>query len=171
MNGKFMRVLFINIAVILGGYFFNIESAFSATRPEHYQELIDMSKQQEVAVAPLSDIVRPAVEYEAEDFRDPFQKPSVESKTVVGKEESYSESEQRAAEFLNSLQVQGIILGGRFPQAIVNNNVIKVGDRVGEARIIGITKAGISIFLYNRIYNISSPAGSGPDLPKQGGSQ
>jgi hypothetical protein len=165
MNNKFSRKMFICSAVIIfPACFLNTEPAFASSRTERYQELIDAGEQQNVPGASQEEeIVRPAVEYTAKDFRDPFKKYYLESKPVVDDTQSLSEAEQKAAEFINTLHVQGIILGGRFPQAIVNDNVIRVGDAIGEARVVGITKAGVSLFLHNRTYNISSPAGGGPD--------
>ncbi|MFH0762388.1 MAG: hypothetical protein V1925_00675 [Candidatus Omnitrophota bacterium] len=162
MKNKFSRVIFVNLAVILAGCFLNSGSASAATKAERYQELTGTPEEEGFSAAPDPDILRPAVEYRAEDLQDPFQKPSLGTKgEVSGWERPSDELEKSAAQFISTLQLQGIILGGRFPQAIINNSVVKVGDTIGEARIINITKAGVSLFLRNRTYNLSSPASGG----------
>ncbi len=109
--------------------------------------------------AQASDIIKPAIEYQADNFRDPFQKYAIEPKVKVNQGQADKDLDKTDSEFINSLNVQGIILGGRFPQAIVNDTVVKVGDTVGGARIIGITKKGISLLMHNRVYTANTQGG------------
>jgi hypothetical protein len=59
---------------------------------------------------------------------------------------------------LPELKVQGLIWGGNIPQAIINGNVVAVGDVVNEARIEAIDRSGITVFFDKRSYTIFSPA-------------
>jgi hypothetical protein len=96
----------------------------------------------------------PRVEYSAVSFRDPF-------KSFLGEDKGPGTGLAQAdlaSKPLPDLKVQGIIWGGSFPQAIINNKVVKVGDTIDNARIIEINKDGIEVFYGNRQYNLSSPA-------------
>jgi hypothetical protein len=98
--------------------------------------------------------LRPNIEYDVETLKDPFSSPfleegkSLEEKPVT---EAAVEQPQPPA-----LTIQGIISGGRFAQAIVNNKVVKEGDTVEEAKIIGIGKKGITVLFKGREFNIPS---------------
>jgi len=100
------------------------------------------------------------IEYKSEDLRDPFQEEKIEIK-----EEPEVQIETKP---LPSLQIQGIVWGGGFPQAIINNKVVKVGDTIEGVRITDINKSGVTVFFGNRQYNlsVSSPISS-QDLGKK----
>ncbi len=82
------------------------------------------------------------IEYKAEDLRDPF--------------EMEQPKEQIEEKPLPSLKAQGIVWGGSFPQAIINNVVVRIGDTIEEARIISIAKNSVTVFFGNRQYNLST---------------
>lgn len=157
------RLIYLSVIVLT--CFLNIESTFAAGRTEDYERLINIGEagsaalEQDPDPAKAADIVRPVIEYQADNFRDPFQKYVVESKVKIDPGRADKDLEKTDSEFINNLNVQGIVLGGRFPQAIVNDAVVKVGDTVGEARIIGITKKGISLSLHNHIYTANIQGG------------
>lgn len=98
--------------------------------------------------------VIPNVEYKAEGLRDPFQAYLGEKKEVEKTGMVRSEAEVSPP----SLTIQGIIWGAKFPQAIINNKVVKAGDTIEGARILDINKDGIKVFYENRQYDLSSPA-------------
>lgn len=99
---------------------------------------------------------RPNIQYESDNLRDPFQKPIVKGKIVV---EEPKDSEA-APQNLPSLTVQGVIWGGRFPLAIINNKVVKIGDTIEETKVIGIDKERITLLFQDRIFTLPSPASS-----------
>jgi hypothetical protein len=71
---------------------------------------------------------------------------------------------------LPELKVQGVIWGGNFPQAIVNNKVLKVGDTVEGVEIKSIDKKGITVLFEGSESTISSPAaGPGAGTSSNGG--
>ncbi len=88
------------------------------------------------------------VEYKAEDLDDPFGWQEVKEPV---KEEKV---ELRPAP---SLTIQGLVWGGHFPQAIVNNKVLRVGDTIEGARIVDINKEGVVLYFDGQQYNITSP--------------
>ena len=89
--------------------------------------------------------VRPPIEYTASSLRDPFQDeiPRREEKPVVKAENVLPKSES-----LVKMEVQGLIWGGNFPQAIINNRIYKVGDFIDRARISAINKNGVTLNLF-----------------------
>lgn len=90
------------------------------------------------------------IEYKAEGLKDPFQEEKIEIK-----EEAEVQIETKP---LPDLQIQGIVWGGAFPQAIINNKVVKIGDTIEEARIMEIKKEGITVYFGNRKHILPSPA-------------
>jgi hypothetical protein len=110
---------------------------------------------QEVQVLPV--IEKPTVEYKADGLRDPFK----------GYQEEMRESMPQTPEqvillappaTLPEFKIQGTIWGGSIPQAIINNKVVKIGDDIEGAKIIGINKDGVKVIFDNREYNLSPPA-------------
>lgn len=100
---------------------------------------------------------RPNVEYKADNLRDPFQTYVIEKKKAEAVQAGTSQPEEESVT-PPALTVQGIIWGGRFPQAIINNKVVRVGDIIEEAEITDISKEGVIITFKNRQFNLSSPA-------------
>lgn len=96
-------------------------------------------------------ITRPTVEYTADGLRDPFQEPFAEK---AGAEQAVTTGEEKP---LPSLTIQGLVWGGRFPQAIINNKVLKVGDIIEGAQVINISKDGVSLLFDGKLYELQSP--------------
>ncbi len=95
-------------------------------------------------------LLRPkAAEYKAEGFDDPFKEEAEGLKQEEKKEERKP---------LPELIIQGIVWGGGFPQAIINNKVVRVGDTIAEARVVDISNKGLILSFQGRQYNLSSPA-------------
>lgn len=118
---------------------------------------------------PLEVIVRPKVEYNAGGLRDPFQTPFIEEEAAALREPVVYEG-PIIEPLLPPLTVQGIIWGGKFSQAIINNKVVKAGDTIEGVRVISIDKVGIALFFEGKEYNLPSPAaGVSPDKKPQGG--
>lgn len=100
-------------------------------------------------------IVLPKVEYRAGVMRDPFVwqiKQDLAPSTIQDQRQVEEKVPPPA------LTVSGIIWGGKFPQAIVNNKVVKVGDTLEKAQIISIGKDGVQVLFNNKIFNLLSPA-------------
>ncbi|MFA5090982.1 MAG: hypothetical protein WC510_08215 [Candidatus Omnitrophota bacterium] len=103
------------------------------------------------------------VEYTAAGTRDPFQAEKIQEVSGNG-----SPAQAQAGEKpLPSFVIQGIVWGDNFPQAIINNKVLKVGDTIEEARIVTIDRNGIIVMFNKRQYNLSSPASGQLKADKQ----
>lgn len=98
-------------------------------------------------------------EYKSGDSRDPFQEEEIEIEGQV--------QEQAQARPLPSLQIQGIVWGGSFPQAVINNKVVREGDTIEEAKITDINKSGVTIFFDNRQYTLSTSSPVSSQGPKK----
>jgi hypothetical protein len=100
-------------------------------------------------------IDRPQVKYKSADLRDPFISEIAEKKeeSLIGQGEELN----KPTFDLNALNVQGIIWGGKIPQAIINNKVLSVGSLINEAEILSIDKTGITVSFAGEIFNLSAP--------------
>jgi type II secretory pathway component PulC len=88
------------------------------------------------------------IEYKSEDLKDPFHEEKIE---IEEQPEVQIETKP-----LPSVQIQGIVWGGSFPQAIINNKVVRVGDTIEGVRITDIDRNGVIVFFENRQYNLST---------------
>lgn len=98
-------------------------------------------------------ILRPVVEYKSGKLRDPFQ-PVItpeEKKVTLDKK---ADLKQPGFDF-GKLKVQGIIWGGRIPQAIINDKVLTVGDTIEGAEILKIDKKGITLSSAGALNNLT----------------
>ena len=102
-------------------------------------------------------ILRPVVEYTSEDLRDPFSNlfqlnKEKKDQNIQVPQESI-EQEQPLPD-LGNFKVQGIIWGGNFPQAVINNKILKVGDLIDGGQIASIEKKGITLNYAGRMVNL-----------------
>ncbi len=137
-----MSMVIFSLAVV----FVMAGSAFAARA--QFEEM----KKMEEAEKPKIQVERPKAEYKAKGLRDPFQTPF---------EKKYSAGSGTAPESweasLGYLKLQGVIWGGSFPQAIVNNRVVKIGDAIEGALVVDINKYGVVLFLNGKQYTLTSP--------------
>ena len=127
--------------------FFLVMSVYAFAEQERFSEVI----------------VKPNVEYKAEDLRDPFQSPFVPREAPVP-----GPGVLAAPEAPPSLEIQGIIWGGDFPQAIINNKVVKIGDTIEGVEIMDINQSGVVVVSGDYTYNLPSPAQK-QEKERQGG--
>lgn len=99
-------------------------------------------------------IVRPQVKYESGRLRDPFQ-PYLGDKPVIQFQSAGSLAQSNIN--LDAFKVQGIIWGGRMPQAIINNKVLAVGGLINEAKILNIDKNGVTLSIAGQVINLPAP--------------
>ncbi len=97
----------------------------------------------------------PVVEFKPQKAKDPFRK-------AVGKEAEAKKEEVvvpivKPERPLPQFTVQGIFWGGRYPQAIIDDVVVKVGDTVKEAVIVDISRDGITVSFDNKLHTIAAP--------------
>ena len=97
--------------------------------------------------------IKVAGKYTSEKLRDPFE-------PYVKKKEPMLTPQQLVKEDFTppALKIQGISWGGRYPQAIVNDKVVKVGDLINGAQVVEIRHDGIVFSFKNRQFGMMSPA-------------
>lgn len=115
----------------------------------------DKPEEAKKAVTQEETTIRTPVEYKAQDLRDPFQE-NIEEEPAQVEEQKIEEG--KTTQPPPSLVVQGLIWGSDLPQAIINSNVVKIGDTVEGAQIINIDKNGVTILFDGQKHNISSPS-------------
>ena len=100
-------------------------------------------------------IKRPPLKYEASDLKDPFEdalpKPDKPVKPITG-------PVGPAAATLPAMEVQGLVWGGSMPQAIIDGQVLKVGDTIKNVEILEINKDGIKVLYNSKLYKLSPPS-------------
>lgn len=124
--------------------------------------VIIYSQKETVLFSPSSAV------YTSDSRRDPFEdylSPKV--KTKKGLKPVTAEEEKPKP--LPTFTIQGIIWEGIIPMAIINDNVVKVGDVLEGARIIGIDKEGVNFLYYGREYKLLAPASIYKTEKKEGG--
>jgi len=107
--------------------------------------------------APADEFIkRPTIDYKAEGLRDPFESYIAEKESPAKTTEQGPaiSQNQEVEKLLPSLTVQGIVWGGNFPQAIINNKVLKIGDTIEETRIKGIEKGGVTLIFEGREHKL-----------------
>jgi len=95
-----------------------------------------------------AQVMRPPVQYEAFQLRDPF-KSALPKKGGVGDEDLKGGPP--------ALSVTGVLWGSKVPQAIINGKVVKAGDVIQNAEIIAIDKEGVTVRYGDQEYLIDSP--------------
>ena len=67
---------------------------------------------------------------------------------------------------LPPMNIQGLIWGGLHPQAIVNNTIYRVGDSIGQAKIISISRRGLTVDLQGKSVVVGTQASVGAQKPR-----
>jgi hypothetical protein len=153
--------LFWSIALVaLCGFFF---PAGAAAKPGTFVAMEELERQERQSAKP--DIPpRLGFKYEQDRGSDPF--------ALIIEEDGQAKAGQAAppaAKPLPNLVVQGLIWGGAFPQAIINNKVVKEGDIIEGARLLKVEKAGVSLLFEGREFTLSPAAAGSPpkSLPRK----
>ncbi len=88
------------------------------------------------------------VTYNADSYRDPFM-PEIKKEKVVLQQVS---PEAGARELtLPEFDVKGMIWNTDSPQAIINGQILHLGDEIKDAKIIEISKEGVKLLFRGRI--------------------
>lgn len=137
----------------------NLIGVFSAPVLFARQDL-DMLKKLEEEQNPISIplIERPRVVYDAGNLRDPFLTTFKEEDIVSAEEEASAAGTQETQPVPPPLEVQGIISGPNFSQAIINGKIVKIGDAIENAYIVDIDKEKVEVLFKTRQFTLSSPA-------------
>jgi hypothetical protein len=105
------------------------------------------------------------LEYSADHMRDPFRSYIVKEKPA----EQQQQPDQEALEVvpMPTFTVQGVFWGGNFPQAIINNKVVKEGDTIQEAKVISISRETVRFLFANREFSIDPSSKDTKKDPQQ----
>jgi hypothetical protein len=111
-----------------------------------------------VETASSGIITRPVIEYKSSSLRDPFS-------TYFTKEEpkaatQVSNNSMKPALDITKLRVQGIIWGVKNPQAIINDQVLSIGNTIEGAEILSIEKKGITLSSNGVVFDLVAPGQS-----------
>lgn len=109
-------------------------------------------EQQQAAPAEEAEAIqRPAMEYKAQNLRDPYEGYKEKApETVIS----------TAPSQLPALSVTGVVWGGDVPQAIINGKVFSPGEEISGVKIITIDKYGVKALFEGKPYEFLSPAGA-----------
>ena len=155
-RGKILIALMPVLVVSMG----RIDSFAASASYENIQKL-----QKEEFIPVPEQIERPVFEYTSGDLRDPFQLSKGEENR--GAQEGSGSQYGKVQKSLPPLKIQGVIWGGIFPQAIIENKVVRQGDTITvgqeteEIKIISIDKEGIVVYFDEQNYKLPAPAGGG----------
>ncbi|OGX19133.1 MAG: hypothetical protein A3K83_01195 [Omnitrophica WOR_2 bacterium RBG_13_44_8b] len=133
-------------------FMFILSEAELFAEPNQHKMIKELEKMENAPGTGPELILRPNIEYDAQDFRDPFSEPAPDEKKSV----EIAEKSAPVIEKLPDLAIQGLIWGGEISQAIVNNKVVKEGDSIEGAKVISIRKHGITVLFKGKEYDIAS---------------
>lgn len=118
-----------------------------------FMPLLFLCLETQAAQEPASEVaLKPStVEYKSGGLRDPFYQ---EKKPEVVKKIEEAPTQKKP---LPGLKIQGIVWGSSIPQAIINNKVLKIGDKIEDVSIVEISREGVIILFEKQKYSLSSP--------------
>ncbi len=102
----------------------------------------------------VEDAGKEGVQYEARGKRDPFVPLAGGTKSAATKLEDITSADD--------IKVEGIAIGAEGRKmAILNGEIIKEGDKVGEVSLKSIGKKFITVLIGGKSYNIYLPGEDG----------
>jgi hypothetical protein len=102
------------------------------------------------------------VPYTSEKLRDPFEGYVIEEDIPIPVADVVEENV-----VLPVLTITGITWGSSFPQAIINDKVVKAGDMIGEVQVVSISKEGLEFLYKNRKFISPAPGAKSKDPSAQ----
>lgn len=148
---RFNNGVFLTYFLLAPAMFWFMPRVASAV-PANFQEAQNLKAAEQEGVPATFEV--PQVEYNATGLRDPFKPEPVGEEAVV--ENITDRHFERQP--LPPLKVQGIVWGGVIPQAIINNQVVKIGDLISGVRVVDIKRNGITVFYSGYQHIIAAPA-------------
>lgn len=149
-----MKVKIIFSIVFIGIFIFsklNMDKSFAQLS----RAIKDIEKIKEEKEPLIPTIERPKIDYLSENRRDPFETPFKKEEEEKPGEPGSPETSSSSDEILSHLKVQGIIWQGRFPQAIINNQILKIGDEIEGVKVVGVDKDGVRLLFEDKEYKLS----------------
>lgn len=107
-----------------------------------------------IAILILVSIVFSSFSYPQGKYKDPFE--SLLPQEIKEEEERHEEIIGEIEDFLPSMVVEGLLWGGDSPQAIIDGEVYKVGDRLKgiDAQVFKIEQGEVFISYGEKIYKM-----------------
>lgn len=90
------------------------------------------------------------VSYTGEAYESPFKPCLPQKGTVIMSGPVKPETP------IPSLNLEGIVWGGLFPQAIINGSIVKEGDKISDAEVLKIEKNEIKLSYQGNIFFLKS---------------
>lgn len=98
----------------------------------------------------LGNRARAAVSYTSRGLRDPFKSPfEMQGIPVVAEAEPTAPTVEYG---LSHLNVQGMVWGSKMPQAIINNQIVRIGEIIDGAEILEIRREGVYVLYEGKQY-------------------
>ena len=119
-----------------------------------------MQSDENMAKSGTAAFKREVLKYDSERLRDPFSSPFISIEP--GDKRSKAKEVQ-----LPDLAVQGLMWGGNYPQAIINNKVVKAGDTVAGVNIVEINNKEILVMYKDRHFSLPAPALTEKEIKKK----
>lgn len=94
------------------------------------------------------------VEYTSSNLRDPFKSPFDMDRQIIPRDSGPAMELPTIKPVLSHLTVEGMLWGGKMPQAIINNQIVKPGDIIEGAEIVNVTKEGVQVLYKGFEYTI-----------------
>lgn len=85
--------------------------------------------------------------YNADNYRDPFM-PQIKKEEKKKEADSSAAASQSAPPEFN---VQGMVWRSDNPQAIIDGQILRIGDEIKDARVIDISKDGVKFLFRGKI--------------------
>ena len=106
----------------------------------------------------LVNELRPPVEFTGEESKEPFLDAISKNKEPAVEVPVAKPVEKEPQPALPPLTIQGVIWGSSVPCVIINNQVVKQGELIGDVKVTKIDKQGIKLLYKGWDYSLSSPA-------------
>ena len=78
-----------------------------------------------------------AIDYTAGDLRDPF--------SDLAPPLTQDKAGEDIPKLISALQLQGIVIGGSEPRAIVDGKIVKAGSKLSIGEVASISKEGVMV--------------------------
>jgi len=107
------------------------------------------------------------IEYTAADLRSPFKRQFLEEAPLVNPQEKAKPKARDRDKFTDKakktipppqIAVEGIIAGREAAYAIIAGKVFRLGDKVGDALITGISKEGVEVLFDEQALSYPAPS-------------
>lgn len=165
-KAQIQQILVILLLVLFG-------LIWTMTRQPHAPTPAGNSPTPAPAAEPLVGPPAPPAKELPPPSRNPFRLPAELANLLEEQHRQMMEPQARPAgpvtrkDPLERLQLQGIFWGTPQPQAIINRQILSVGDEIEGARVVSIGKEGVVLSLEGREVVLEPPVPGKPKIQKR----